>query len=235
MQRKITRIEDANTKILSKTGIGFYAKNNNNLTDTILRQTLYFGNINVSLNPKFSNSCIIIPGYLLDGLISHTEEEDFTIGEDNRIDIYIISQKKLFKRKSKHTIHIYPLKEFFQLENISELYIKFFKYCPFNLSESIKYIFNRHKTKIINKKYYQSEFVVLYIAYVNSRVESTFNNRYKILHLIKFLYKLFLLIKSFSTNELFKYWKNNSHYFLVYNKEMYENYFEDDFIILNEV
>ena len=234
MNRKITLFNDVKTKILAKTGIAFYDRGKN-FRDTVMRQTIFFGNIDVSLNPKFSASCIILTGTLLQGLICHGEEEDYIISEENRTHIYIISKKKLLKRHSRNYLHIYPLNFFKKLENISQLYIKFFKHCPFEVTESIKYIFEVHQkaNSLFRKKYFQSEFIVSYIAYINSRVKSNFEKKYRLLYLIKFLYKCFLLFKTLSANELCLFWKNNSHYFIVYNAEIYKDFFEEDFIILN--
>ena len=240
MNRKITLFNDIYSKILSKGCIAFYEKEAS-LTDTLIRQTLYFGNISVSLNPKFSASCIILSGIILEGLVCVGEKENFTI--ENGTDIYVISHKKLVRQSSVNYIYIYTLKHFVQLENIKQLYIKFFKYQPYMLKESVQYIFKIHEKRfknikllnmVVKKRYFQSEFTVLFIAYVNSRVESNFERKYKIIYLLKFFYKIFLIIKSFSANDVFTFWKNNSHYFMVYNKNMYDDFFESDFVILNE-
>ena len=240
MNRKITLFNDIYSKILSKGCIAFYEKEAS-LTDTLIRQTLYFGNISVSLNPKFSASCIILCGIILEGLVCVGEKENFTIA--NGTDIYVISHKKLVRQSSVNYIYIYTLKHFVQLENIKQLYIKFFKHQPYMLKESVQYIFKIHEkrfknikllNKFVKKRYFQSEFTVLFIAYVNSRVESNFERKYKTIYLLKFFYKFFLLIKTLSANDIFTFWRNNSHYFIVYNKEKYEDYFESDFIILNE-
>ena len=240
MNRKITLFNDIYSKILSKGCIALYEKDAS-LTDTLIRQTLCFANISVSLNPKFSASCIILCGIILEGLVCVGEKENFTI--ENGTAIYVISLRKLVRNSSVNYIYIYTLKHFVQLENIKQLYIKFFKYQPYMLKESVHYIFKIHEKRFNNikllnkcakKRYFQSEFTVLFTTYVNSRVQSILERKYKIIYLLKFSCKIFLMIKSYSATDVFTFWKNNSHYFIVYNKNMYDDYFESDFFILNE-
>ena len=66
MQRKLTRIADIQTKILSHT-LCFYDKNNH-FKDAFMRHTLYLNNISVSLSPKFEKTCILLCGINLQGL-----------------------------------------------------------------------------------------------------------------------------------------------------------------------
>ena len=138
MNRKITLFNDIQSKILSKGCIAFYEKDAS-LTYTLIRQTLYFGNISVSLNPKLSASFIILSGIILEGLVCVGEKENFAI--ENGTVIYVISNKKLVRQSSVNYIYIYTLKHFVQLENFKQPYIKFFKYQSYMLKEFVQYIY----------------------------------------------------------------------------------------------
>ena len=73
--------------------------------------------------------------------------------------------------------------------------------------------------KIILKYYSQSEFTVRYIHFVSyskllSRVDSSFKVRLNwLMSTIKLTYKILLCIKTFSSKDLFSYYKNNSPLF----------------------
>lgn len=67
-------------------------------------------------------------------------------------------------------------------------------------SKNINNLFNIFVKKI----YFQSEYIVLLIAYVNSKVKSNFERKYKTFYLVTFLFLLpfFLVLKSYSTNDV---------------------------------
>ena len=64
-----------------------------------------------------------------------------------------------------------------ELEGISEIYLRFFKFKPFDLPNSILNMFAFHCDKIIPKYLNLSEFTVRYIHFVVSRVDSNFKVR----------------------------------------------------------
>ena len=234
MQRKESCYSDIKLKFLTHTSIAFY-DTESSFKDTLIRKTIFFGNIPVSMCPKFTKSCIILSGIYLEGLICTEEENDFKIDKNTREFIYVISAKKLFATKSKCNLFIYKLKTFVEKENISEIYLRFFKVRPYLLSESVKEMFNIHKKRKfqIKKRYYQSEFIVNFIHFLTSRVQSDSNISLSI-HFIRTLYYIFTFFKTYSSKNIFSYFKNNSHYFLVYNLEFYEQVFESEFVIVTD-
>ena len=234
MNRKITLIADVKTKILQRSAILFYEKNHS-FKDALRRQTFFLNNISVNLTPRFDKSCILVSGLDIEGLYYQAEKGSIEITSDNRMDFYVISDKKLFKRKNYHSIYVYKLEKFVELEKINEIFLRFFKFKPYDLASSIKYIFKCHHNKFFPQYYYQSEFTVRYIHYVVSRVDCNFEVRINwMLSIARIGYKIILYIKTLSSKDLFSFFKNNSPYFLVYNAEAYENIFEKDFIILND-
>ena len=125
MQRKLTRIADVQTKILSHSAICFYDKNNH-FKDALMRHTFYLKNVSVSLCPKFEKTCILLCGIDLQGLYFQDKKGQIEITAEYNTESSIISDAKLFKRKHSHTIFIYKLTEFLELEGLSEIYLSFF-------------------------------------------------------------------------------------------------------------
>ena len=171
MQRKESCLNDLKQKFLTNTCIAFYDKGSS-FSDTLIRKTLFFSNIPIALSPKFTRSCIIISGFLLKGLFYTGETGVFEIDDESQAEIYVICTKKLFKKKSKHSLFIYTLNTFIEKEKITEFYLRFFKIRPYLLSESISEIFKHHKNNFFHfkKRYFQSEFIVNFINFVHSRV-----------------------------------------------------------------
>ena len=176
MQRKLTLIADVLTKILSHNTICFYDENDH-FKDTLMRHTLYLNNVSVSLYPKFEKTCILLCGIDLQGLYFQDKEGQSEITAEYNTESFIISDAKLFRRKHSHTIFNYKLTEFVELEGISEIHLRFFKFEPFGLANSIQIMFAFHCNKIIPKYYTQSELNVRYIHFVVSRVDSSFKVR----------------------------------------------------------
>ena len=112
-----------------------------------------------------TRSCIIISRFLLKGLFYTEETGVFEIDDESQAEIYVICTKKLFKKKSKHSLFIYTLYTFIGKEKITEFYLRFFKIRPYLLSESISEIFKHHKNNFFHfkKRYFQSEFIVNFI------------------------------------------------------------------------
>ena len=108
------------------------------------------------------------------GLFNTGETGVFEIDDESQEEIYVIYTKKLFKKKSKHSLFIYRLNTFIEKEKITEFYLRFFKIRPYLLSESISEIFKHHKNNFFHfkKRYFQSEFIVAYILFISSIVES---------------------------------------------------------------
>ena len=171
MQRKESCLNDLKQKFLTNTCIAFYDKGPS-FSDTLIRKTLFFSNIPIALSPKLTRSCIIISGFLLKGLFYTEETAVFEIDDESQAEIYVICTKKLFKKKSKHSLFIYTLNTFIEKEKITEFYLRFFKIRPYLLSESISEIFKHHKNNFFHfkKRYFQSEFIVNFIHFVHSRV-----------------------------------------------------------------
>ena len=136
MQRKESCLNDLKQKFLTNTCIAFYDKGSS-FSDTLIRKTLFFSNIPIALSPKLTRSCIIISGFLLKGLFYTEETGVFEIDDESQAEIYVICTKKLFKKKSKHSLFIYTLNTFIEKEKITEFYLRFFKIRPYLLSESI--------------------------------------------------------------------------------------------------
>ena len=197
MPRKLTLIADVQTIILSHTAICFYDKNNH-FKDALMRHTLYLNNVSVSLSPKFEKTCILLCGIDLQGLYFQDKKGQSEITAEYITELFIISDVKLFKRKHSHTIFIYKLTEFVELEGISEIYLRFFKLKPFDLANSIQNVFAFHYNKIVPKYYTQSEFTVRYIHFIVSRVDSSFKVRLNwLISAIKLIHKILLQIKTF--------------------------------------
>ena len=171
MQKKKSCLNDLKQKFLTNTCIAFYDKGSS-FSDTLIRKTLFFSNIPIALSPKLTKSCIIISGFLLKGLFYTEETGVFEIDDESQAEIYVICTKKLFKKKSKHSLFIYTLYTFIEKEKIKEFYLRFFKIRPYLLSESISEIFKHHKNNFFHfkKRYFQSEFIVNFIHFVHSRV-----------------------------------------------------------------
>lgn len=234
MQRKESCYSDLKLKFLTHTSIAFY-DTESSFKDTLIRKTLFFGNIPVSMCPKFTKSCIILSGIYLEGLICTEEHSSFKIDENTREFIYIISASKLFVTKSKYNLYIYKLKTFVEKEKILEIYLRFFKVRPYLLAESVQDMFKIHKKRKfqIKKRYYQSELIVNFIHFLTSRIHSDSNISLTI-HFIRTLYYLFTFFKTYSSKNIFSYFKNNSYYFLVYNLEHYEQVFESEFVVVTD-
>ena len=149
MQRKESCLNDLKQKFLTNTCIAFYDKGSS-FSDTLIRKTLFFSNIPIALSPKFTRSCIIISGFLLKGLFYTGETGVFEIDDESQAEIYVIYTKKLFKKKSKHSLFIYTLNTFIEKEKITEFYLRFFKIRPYLLSESISEIFKHHKNNFFS-------------------------------------------------------------------------------------
>lgn len=234
MQRKQSHLNDIKVKFLSQTGIVFY-DTTSKFRDTLIRKTLFFGNIPVSMCPKFTGSCIVLSGILLENLFYSHQEGSSLINHSSREHIFIISTKKLFNCKSKYSIYIYKLETFAKIENISEMYIRFFKLQPYLLQDSIKEMFKLHKKRIFKNNYLQSEFLVNYINFIYSRLSINLNCKVSLsIHFVRFWYKLFIFLKTFSSDKLFSYIKNNSFYFLIYNWESYQEIFDSEFIVIKD-
>ena len=171
MQRKESCLNDLKQNFLTNTCIAFNDKGSS-FSDTLIRKTLFFSNIPIALSPKLTRSCIIISGFLLKGLFYTGETGVFEIDDESQAEIYVIYTKKLFKKKSKHSLFIYRLNTFIEKEKITEFYLRFFKIRPYLLSESISEIFKHHKNNFFHfkKRYFQSEFIVNFIHFVHSRV-----------------------------------------------------------------
>ena len=182
MQRKESCLNDLKQNFLTNTCIAFYDKGSS-FSDTLIRKTLFFSNIPIALSPKLTRSCIIISGFLLKGLFYTEETGVFEIDDESQAEIYVICTKKLFKKKSKHSLFIYTLNTFIEKEKITEFYLRFFKIRPYLLSESISEIFKHHKNNFFHfkKRYFQSEFIVNFIHFVHSRVVCNYKikNSYK--------------------------------------------------------
>ena len=149
MQRKESCLNDLKQKFLTNTCIAFYDKGSS-FSDTLIRKTLFFSNIPIALSPKLTRSCIIISGFLLKGLFYTEETGVFEIDDESQAEIYVICTKKLFKKKSKHSLFIYTLYTFIEKEKIIEFYLRFFKIRPYLLSESISEIFKHHKNNFFS-------------------------------------------------------------------------------------
>ena len=143
MQRKESCLNDLKQNFLTNTCIAFYDKGLS-FSDTLIRKTQFFSNIPIALSPKLTRSCIIISGFLLKGLFYTGETGVFEIDDESQAEIYVIYTKKLFKKKSKHSLFIYRLNTFIEKEKITEFYLRFFKIRPYLLSESISEIFKHH-------------------------------------------------------------------------------------------
>ena len=182
-----------------------------------------------------TKSCIIISGFLLKGLFYTEETGVFEIDDESQEEIYVICTKKLFKKKSKHSLFIYTLYTFIEKEKIIEFYLRFFKIRPYLLSESISEIFKHHKNNFFHfkKRYFQSEFIVNFIHFVHSRVVCNYKIKNSI-QVLQFFYHLFKYFKTFTSKDLFSYFKNNSHYFLAYHQDEYNEIFEPGFIICKD-
>ena len=115
MQRKESCLNDLKQKFLTNTCIAFYDKGSS-FSDTLIRKTLFFSNIPLALSPKLTRSCIIISGFLLKGLFYTEETGVFEIDDESQAEIYVICTKKLFKKKSKHSLFIYTLNTFIEKE-----------------------------------------------------------------------------------------------------------------------
>lgn len=236
MQRKESCLHELETKFLSHTCISFY-NTNSKFKDTLIRKTLFFGNIPVAMCPKFTKSCIVLSGIYLENLYYNEENDAFIIDQNSREFIYVISTRKLFTSKSKHSIYIYKLKTFVEKERISEMYMRFFTMRPYLINESIEEIFSTHKKRKFKfkKRYYQSEFIVNFIHYLASRHYANLNSNVSFaIHLIRALYYISTFFKTYSSKNIFSYFKNNSHYFLVYNLEHYDKVFESEFVIMTK-
>lgn len=234
MQRKESCLQELETKFLSHTCISFY-NTNSRFKDTLIRKTLFFGNIPVCMCPKFTKSCIVLSGIYLENLYYNEENDAFIIDQNSREFTYVISTRKLFTSKSKYSVYIYRLKTFVEKEKISEMYLRFFTLRPHLLTESINKIFHLHKIRKFHfkKRYYQSEFIVNFIHFLASRLHTSSNVSLTI-HSIRALYYMFTFFKTYSSKNIFSYFKNNSHYFLVYNLEHYDKIFESEFVIMNK-
>ena len=182
-----------------------------------------------------TRSCIIISGFLLKGLFYTGETGVFEIDDESQAGIYVIYTKKLFKKKSKHSLFIYRLNTFIEKEKITEFYLRFFKIRPYLLSESISEIFKHHKNNFFHfkKRYFQSEFIVNFIHFIHSRVVCNYKIKNSI-QVLQFFYHLFKYFKTFTSKDLFSYFKNNSHYFLAYHQDEYNEIFEPGFIICKD-
>ena len=110
-----------------------------------------------SLSPKFVKTCILLCGIDLQGLFFQNEKGASEITAENNTEFFIISDVKLFKRKHFHTIFIYKLTTFIELEGIGEIYlIFFFKSKPFDLPNYIQKSFIFHCDKFFPKYYIQN-------------------------------------------------------------------------------
>ena len=234
MQRKESCLNDLKQNFLTNTCIAFYDKGSS-FSDTLIRKTLFFSNIPIALSPKLTKSCIIISGFLLKGLFYTGETGVFEIDDESQAEIYVICTKKLFKKKSKHSLFIYTLNTFIEKEKITEFYLRFFKIRPYLLSESISKIFKHHKNIFFHfkKRYFQSEFIVNFIHFVHSRVVCNYKIKNSI-QVLQFFYHLFKYLKTFTSKDLFSYFKNNSHYFLAFHQDEYNEIFEPGFIICKD-
>ena len=84
---------------------------------------------------------------------------------------------------------------------IGEIYLRLFRFKPFDLPNSIK-MSTFHCDKIIPSIYTQSEFTVRYIYFVVSRVNSNFKVRLKwSMSVTKLTYKILLFDKTFSSKD----------------------------------
>ena len=115
MQRKESCLNDLKQKFLTNTCIAFYDKGSS-FSDTLIRKTLFFSNIPIALSPKLTRSCLIISGFLLKGLFYTGETGVFEIDNKSQAEIYVIYTKKLFQKKSKHSLFIYRLNTFSEKE-----------------------------------------------------------------------------------------------------------------------
>ena len=132
IQRKLTLIADVQTKIFFHTAIGFYDKTNN-FKDSLMRHTLYISNVSVSFSQKLEKTCILSCGMDLQGLYFQDKKGQSEITAEYNTESFIVSDVKLFNRKHSHTIFIYKLTEFMELEGISEIYLCFFQFKPFDV------------------------------------------------------------------------------------------------------
>ena len=117
MQRKESCLNDLKQKFLTNTCSAFCEKGSS-FSDTLIRKTLFFSNIPIALSPKLTRFCIIISGFLLKGLFYTGETGVFEIDDESQAEIYVIYTKKLFKKKSKHSLFIYRLNTFIEKEKI---------------------------------------------------------------------------------------------------------------------
>ena len=103
------------------------------------------------------------------------------------------------------------------------------------MSESISEIFKHHKNNFFHfkKRYFQSEFIVNFIHFVHSRVVCNYKIKNSI-QVLQFFYHLFKYFKTFTSKDLFSYFKNNRHYFLAYHQDEYNEIFEPGFIICKD-
>ena len=120
MQRKESCLNDLKQIFLTNTCIAFYDKGSS-FSYTLIRKTLFFSNIPIALSPKLTRSCIIISGFLLRCLFHTGETGVFEIDDESQTEIYIISTKKVFLKKLKHSLFIYILNTFIEKEKISRI------------------------------------------------------------------------------------------------------------------
>ena len=79
------------------------------------------------MSEVWENNCILLCGIDLQGLYFQDKKGQSEITAEYNTESLIISDVKLFKRKHSHTIFIYKLTEFVELEGINEIYLRFFQ------------------------------------------------------------------------------------------------------------
>ena len=126
MQRKESCLNDLKQKNLTNTCIAFYDKGSS-FSDTLIRKTLFLLYTYSSFSEIDQIVYNIISGFLLKGLFYTGETGVFEIDDESEEEIYVISTKKLFQKKSKHSLFIYRLNTFIEKGKITEFYLRFFK------------------------------------------------------------------------------------------------------------